>query len=265
MRSRQNTSHPAPAPRRSRRGGAVAALLLALAAVPSQAQAQELPAAADLVAAYQVAVGGADVLAGRTSVRSVGQFSMPSAGLVANFEAYAARPNRTAMRVTIPGFGEIRSGYTGEVGWSMNPAEGPRLLQGGEAVQAADEAAFESTLRTATSIASMTTVERTSLAGRDCYKVQLVWQSGRETFDCYSPETGLLVGTMSRQETNLGTLDAVTLYDDYREFGGVVMAGRITIQVMGLEQVITLSNVEFDVDADADLAPPAEILALIGG
>lgn len=248
----------------STRGLAFAMVLLALG-VPVVVESQELPAAADLIARYREAVGGAGVLDGRQSLRSTGQFSMPAAGLVADFEAHAARPNRTSMRVTIPGFGEIRSGYTGEVGWSMNPAEGPRLLQGGEAVQSADEADFESILRLPSSIASMTTVDRTSLAGRDCYRVRLVWVSGRETFDCYSPETGLLVGTMTTQETSLGTLDAVTLYDDYRDFDGVMMAGRVTIQVMGVEQVITVSEVQFDVAADEATAPPAEIQALIGG
>jgi hypothetical protein len=158
----------------------------------------------------------------------------------------------------------LRSGYTGDTGWSMNPAEGPRLLAGGEAVQAADEAAFESTLRTPAVIASATTVERTSLGGQECYKVLLVWHSGRETHDCYGVETGLLVGTMTRQETNMGTLDAVTLYDDYRSFDGVLMASRVTIQVMGVEQVITVDEVAFNEDVDDAVTPPAEIRALQG-
>jgi hypothetical protein len=246
------------------RGSALAMLLLVLA-VSVPAQAQDLPDAAVLLARYHEAMGGASALDGKTTVRSTGQFAMPAAGMVADFEAYAARPNRSAMRVTIPGFGELRSGYTGAVGWSMNPAEGPRLLQGAEARQTADEADFESMLRLPASIASMQTVERTSLAGRDCYRVRLIWKSGRETADCYSPDTGLLVGTTRRHESNMGTVDAVLLYDDYRMIDGVMMAGRITVQMMGVEQIFTFSDVHFNVDADAGLAPPAEIQALIDG
>jgi zinc protease len=241
----------------------LAAAALLSTALAATAQAQDLPAAADILARYQQALGGSDVLEGRTSMSAVGQFALPAAGLVASFESHAARPDRYIMRIEIPGFGEIRSGYTGEVGWSLNPTEGPRLMSGAEARQTADEAAFESSLRLPSSIASAETVELTRLAGRECYKVRLVWQSGRETYDCYSPETGLLVGTMGQQETAMGTVDAVTLYDDYRVFDGVRMPGRITIQTMGMEQVVTIDDVRFDGVADTTFEPPAQIQALI--
>jgi hypothetical protein len=244
--------------------GATALFALSLG-VTADLRAQDLPDARDIVARYQEAVGGATVLDGRTSMHARGQFSMPAAGLVAPFESFSARPNRVAMRIEIPGFGEIRSGYTGEVGWSMNPAEGPRVMQGAEAVQAADDAHFESTLRLPGAIESVTTVERTRLGGRDCIKVQVVWKSGRESFDCYSSETGLLVGTMTKQESPMGTIDAVTLYDDYRDFRGVRMASRITIQAMGVEQVLTLDEVSYDAVPDSAFEPPAQIKALIGG
>jgi hypothetical protein len=250
--------------RRIHRLCVIAAVAMAAAGGSAALEAQDLPEAGALIARYQQALGGVGALEGRNTMRATGRFSMPAAGLDAGFESYAARPNRTAMRVEIPGFGEIRSGYAGDTGWSMNPAEGPRLLTGGEAVQAADEAAFESTLRTSAVIASATTVERTSLGGQECYKVLLVWHSGRETHDCYGVETGLLVGTMTRQETNMGTLDAVTLYDDYRPFDGVLMASRVTIQVMGVEQVINVDEVAFNEDVEEAVTPPAEIRALLG-
>ncbi|HSJ06407.1 MAG TPA: hypothetical protein VK936_06885 [Longimicrobiales bacterium] len=242
---------------------AIAAVALMVAGGGDALRAQDLPEAEALIGRYQQALGGTGALDGRNTMRAKGRFSMPAAGLDAAFESYAARPNRTAMRVEIPGFGEIRSGYTGDTGWSMNPAEGPRLLESAEAIQAADEAAFESTLRTPQSIASATTVERTSLGGQECYKVKLVWHSGRETHDCYGVESGLLVGTMTRQVTNMGTLDAVTLYDDYRSFDGVLMASRITIQVMGVEQVITVDEAAFNEDVEEAVTPPAEIRALL--
>jgi hypothetical protein len=242
----------------------VAAALCAVAfATASPVQAQDLPAAQDVLARYHAALGGANVLEGRTAMAMTGQFALPAAGIVASFQSFRARPGRHAIQVEIPGLGELRSGYTGEVGWSMNPMEGPRLMSGGEARQTADEAAFESTLRLPSSIASAETVERTRLAGRDCIKVRLVWQSGRESFDCYSEETGLLVGSMGEQETSMGTVQTVTLFDDYRVFDGVRMATRVTIQTMGMEQVITVSDVSFDEVPDSAFEPPAQIRALI--
>jgi hypothetical protein len=61
----------------------------------------------------------------------------------------------------------------------------------------------------------------------------------------------------------MGNMEAVTLYDDYKVFGGLTMPTKITVQVMGFEQVVTVTEIKF-----ADLPPttfelPAEIKALV--
>jgi hypothetical protein len=245
------------------RPGVLAIALIAAGA--ASGAAQDLPEAGAVIARYQQALGGRDVLKAHRSMHAVGQVSMPAQGLTADFESFSARPNRSAMRVAIAGFGEIRSGFTGDVAWSLNPMEGPRVMDGKERDQAAEESVFESTLRPAALIESAEAVERTRIGGRECLKVKLVWKSGRETHDCYSEATGLLVGSLSRQESSMGVLDSVTLYEDYREFDGVLMPARITVQVMGMEQIITIRDVRFDAVPDEAFAPPAEIRALIGG
>lgn len=250
--------------RRAARRGALAALALLVAGSVDAVQAQDLPAADQLVARYHEAVN-AQALTQKQSMHSVGEFSMPAMGLSAPFEGFAARPNRASSRVPIPGFGEFLRGHTGEVAWSMDPMEGPRLIDGDQAREANDDAMFDSGLRPPELVASMTTVERTTLAGRDCFKVRVEWRSGRETFDCYSPETGLLVGTMSKQTSPMGEIDAIMLYDDYQDFGGIRLATRMTVQMLGNEQVITLREVTFDAVPDSAFEPPAEIKALIGG
>jgi hypothetical protein len=239
--------------------------VLLLAAGAAAGAAQELPEGRAVIARYQEAVGGRNVLDSYQTMHVVGDLSVPAQGLSAAFEAFGARPNRTATRVAIAGFGEMRSGFTGEVAWSLNPMEGPRIMEGREHAQTAEEAAFESNLRTDELIESATTVERTKLGGRDCLKVKLVWKSGRETHDCYSEETGLLTGSLAQQESSMGSLDTVTLYDDYRDFGGMLMPARVTLQIMGMEQIITISEIRFDAVDDAAFDPPAEIKALIGG
>jgi hypothetical protein len=249
-------------PSRLRRGAFAVVLLAAGAA---GAAAQDLPAADAVLARYQQAVGGADVLAAHSSMHSRGELSMPAQGLTADFEAFSARPNRSAMRVSIAGFGEIRSGFNGDVAWSLNPMEGPRVMEGKEKAQAAEESIFDSSLRLPSLIVGAETVERTKLAGRDCLKVRISWKSGRETHDCYSEETGLLVGAIATQESNMGVLESVTLYDNYREFGGVQMPTRVTVQVMGMEQIISIREVTFDSVDEAAFTPPAEIRALVGG
>lgn len=241
----------------------LAALPAIAAVLAAPAAAQDLPPAADLIARYQQAVGGKDALASKSHMRATGSFVIPGAGMEGAFEAFSARPNRSAMRVSISGLGEIRSGFDGTVAWSLNPMEGPRILEGSERAQTVDEADFDSMLRDLARLKTAETVELTRIGGRECYKVRIVWPSDRESFDCFSPESGLLVASLRRQESNMGTADVVTLYDDYKDFDGVRMPTRLTIQLMNIEQVLTFTDISFDNVSDEQFALPAEIRALI--
>ena len=79
-----------------------------------------------------------------------------------------------------------RRGYDGTTGWSINPMEGPRLVEGDELRQMRDDADRRALIRDAALIASMETVERTEMNAQACYRVRIVWKSGRETTDCYA-------------------------------------------------------------------------------
>jgi hypothetical protein len=233
-----------------------------LVLVPARATAQDLPDAKVVIARYVDAIHG-DVVRRHTSMRTTGSFSLPAMGTTGQLEIMQARPNHMVMSVNLPGLGEIRSGFDGEVGWSMNPMEGPRLLTGKELVQQSDDAAFESGLRDASLITSMETVAQSEVEGTSCYKLRIVWKSGRETLDCYAVDTGLLIATTSRNETVMGTVEATMLYSDYREFDGFRMPTRTRQRVMNQEFVMTITSVEFGTVSKTAFEPPPEVRALL--
>lgn len=238
-------------------------LLLVAPVMPLPVAAQALPTGQDVLLRYQQAIGGAAAFARHSSMHSTGEFSMPGAGITGAVEAFSARPDRSVTRVAIPGVGEIRSGFTNDVAWSVDPMQGPRLLQGSELMQARDEAQFESVLRPAGNFKTIETVEKTTVNEQECYLVRLVWNSDRETRDCFHAVTGLLLSSVARMESSLGAMDATTLYEDYREFGGILLPTRIRIQAMGVEQVLRITSIEFGAVPDERFIPPPEIQALI--
>lgn len=237
-----------------------AALVMCMLA--SAGHAQALPEAKQLIERYREVTGAAKY-ADLRSMHATGEFSIPAAGMTGELEVWSARPNRSALRVSIGGFGEVRSGYTGEVGWSMNPMEGPRLLSGAEGAQAADEAHFDSHLRPESLITSATTVEKTHMGGVECYKVKLVWKSGRETHDCYGVDSGMLVASTGKTESSMGAIESVILYTDIKEIEGIKVPTRMSTQMMGAEQIIVLKEIHFNKVDDAAFEPPAEVKALI--
>jgi hypothetical protein len=249
--------------RRARRGLLLGAVLCAVA-TPLAAQ-NALPPAEQLIARYVDAIGGRDAVLRPSSFRTTGTFEMPAAGMSARLEVITARPGRISSYIDIPGLGAMRSGYDGEVGWSVDPIMGARILSSGELSAMTDQANPLAMVRDASLFSSMETIERTEIGGEPCYKVRLVWNSGRQTYDCFSPQSGLLVATITSQESPMGTVEATSHFSEFREFGGIRYATRMVQRVMGQEQIMTVESVEYDVADDSHFELPAEIRALRDG
>ncbi len=152
---------------RAIRSSLVAAAVLA----PSLARAQALPPAKELIAKY-VAATGADSWKSHKSARMKGTMDMPAAGISASMEILHIFPSHVYTKVDVPGMGLMTSGFDGANAWSVNPMTGPRVLAGPEldAMRAeADPAA--SYTRQSAEISSSETIEKTTIAGQECYKV----------------------------------------------------------------------------------------------
>src|SRR3712207_4925228 len=110
----------------------------------SAAQAQSpatagLPAARTLIDRYVQAIGGRDAVLRHSTIRYVGTFEVPAAGVKGDLSVVQAAPNKTAVTMTMPGMGQMLQGYDGSVGWSVNPMQGPRVLEGKELEQLREE------------------------------------------------------------------------------------------------------------------------------
>ncbi|MBV6520781.1 MAG: hypothetical protein MNPFHGCM_00899 [Gemmatimonadaceae bacterium] len=238
-------------------------LVLAAAIAPSIGSAQGLPAAKDLIARY-VAETGADAWKSHKSSRMKATMDMPAAGMSASMEVLHVYPNRVFTKVDVPGMGMMTSGFDGENAWSVNPMTGPRVLSGPElAAVRAESDPSASYSRQSADITSSETVEKTTLGGQECYKVKHTWKSGKITFDCFSVTDGLMVATQSRQSTPMGELEMLTTLSAYKDFGGFKRPTTLTQEVMGQQQIITISAWEWDnVDAK-EMELPTEIKAML--
>ena len=242
--------------------GAILPLVAAVQVASAQATATALPPAATLLAKHAAAVGGPAYLSAK-SIVTKGAMSMPSAGINATFLMTQLTPNQMQMVTTIPGMGEVQVGFDGTNGWSSDPMQGPRVLAGGELDQMKDEADRRSNVRSAELFSAMETTKDTTMNSERCYLVKLTWKSGRQTTDCYSPTTGLLVGTLSTQKTPMGDVPVVTTFSDYKKFGGVTVPTKTVLEVMGQQQILTIASVDFGDGAGVVIAPPAAVAALI--
>jgi hypothetical protein len=226
--------------------------------------AQELPSAEVLIERYVEAIGGRDAHLAPTSMRQTGRVSIMEMGLEGTFEIVASAENRFRMAISIPGLGEILTGYDGETGWTTNPLIGPAIMQGAELATARDNASWRATLRDSDLIPVRETVEAATFEGESCWKVRLEWASGRESFDCYSQGTGLLVATEEVQISPMGSLPVTMVYGDYRDVQGMRIPGRLTQSGAGQTLVISIDSIELNAVEAAAFEVPATVRALVG-
>jgi hypothetical protein len=245
----------------------LAALLLAplYAQAPVKTEtAAALPDAREIINRHVKAIGGREAILAHPSMHATGTLSVASAGITGPMEIFgAANPNRVVVKTSVPGIGDIMEGFDGSHGWSVSPMTGPMLKVGKELTQTKLDADFYSELRDPKTYPEVKTLEKTTFDGRPCYKVSLKRIDGIEDFDFYDVATGLRAGSINTRETPNGVLTMTSMEGGYKKFGKLTQATAVTQQVMGVEQKITLTTVEYDTVPPTAFEPPAAIKALI--
>jgi hypothetical protein len=222
-----------------------------------------LPSARSLVDRHLAAIGGREAVLSHSSTRATGSFSVASAGMSGGLEVFAAKPDKSIVRIKIAGVGEIVEAFNGKHGWTTSPMTGPMLLEGKQLDEKRFDADYYSDLHDASRYESMTTVELTEFDNRPCYKVRLVRKNASEDFEFYDVKTGLKAGRIATRETPMGTVTGTSVETDYKKFGKLLLPTTVKNRLMGVEQVITIETVEYDAVSPSVFEPPAEIKALI--
>jgi hypothetical protein len=252
---------------------AALALASALAAAPAvhagQAPAAKtekaaaLPSARSIVDRHVQAIGGRKAILAHTSLHATGTMTVAGSGITGVLHVYGAKPNKSLVKIGLGGIGELLEGFDGTTGWTLNPVTGPMLAQGKELEEKKFDADFYSDLRESGRYVSMKTVEKTTFEGRPCYKLSLVRTSGDEDFDYYDVETGLKAGASGTRESPMGPLSVTQAHSDYKKFGDLLMPTTMKQTAMGVQQVLTITAVEFDNVPPSTFEPPAQIKALL--
>ena len=229
----------------------------------AKADQANLPSARSIVDRHVAAVGGKAALLAHSSSRATGTFTVASAGMTGAIEVFAAKPDKSLVKITIPGVGEVVEAYDGKNGWTMSAMTGPMLLEGKQLEEKRFDTDFFGELHDASRYESMTTVERADFDGRQCYKVRLVRKGGGEDFEFYDVETGLKAGRIATRETPMGTVTGTSTEGDYKKFGDLLQPTTVKNTMMGVQQLITLTSIEYDNVSPSVFDPPAQFKALI--
>jgi hypothetical protein len=248
-----------PANTRTRAVTLTAALIATLAPVPGGAQS--LPDARAVLARY-VQATNATKLAAQAGQHVKGTFSMPAAGFTGQREVFSDGKGRASQTITAPGIGELREGIDTAYAWSVDPYQGPKIIDGAEFGEMRERQDPRAMLRDPALVVGAESLRRDTVENQPCVKVKLTWKSGRSTTDCYSESTGLLVSSEGVQASPMGDLAYTILYSDYRTFEGITLPTRSVQRSAGTEAMTVITEIVFGPVDPAKLAPPPEIQAL---
>jgi hypothetical protein len=222
-----------------------------------------LPSARSIIDRHVKAIGGRDAILSHSSTHATGTLSIPSAGIAGTIEIVAAKPNKSVLKISLAGVGDVHEGFDGTTAWTLSPMSGPMVLEGKQLDEKRFDADYYAELHDDRRYESMTTVEQATFEGRPCYKLRLVRKGGGEDIEYYDVETGLKAGSHTTRETPMGTVTGTTVETGYRRFGNILQPSTIRQTVMGLQQVITLSSIEYDTVPDSAFELPVPIKALV--
>lgn len=235
--------------------------LMVAAGAPSLLPAQALPDARAVLRRY-VQATNATKLAAQAGQHVKGTFSMPAAGFTGQREVFSDGKGRASQTITAPGIGQLREGIDSSYAWSLDPFQGPKIIDGTEFAEMSERQDPRAMLRDPALVVGAETLRRDTVENQPCVKVKLTWKSGRSTTDCYSEGTGLLVSSEGVQSSPMGDLAYTILYSEYKSFDGITLPTRSLQRAAGTEALTVISEIVFGRVDPAKLAPPPEIQAL---
>jgi hypothetical protein len=217
----------------------------------ADAKAVALPALDDILAKHLQAVGGKEALEKITSRSMKGSFDLEAFGVTgAPVERYSKAPNKSAMKIDIPGFGVVTQVFDGSTGWDSTPMTGLRELSGAELAQMKRGSDFYADLNYKKYYAKMDVKSKEKVGSYETYVVEATPTEGSPEKLYFDVNTGLLVRRDAEEETPQGKMQFETYVDDYKVVDGVKIPHMIKRVNPAMTMVIKFTEVKNNVEID---------------
>ena len=223
-----------------------------------------LPTASDIFTKSIEAIGGEAAIRKHTSMVTKGTLSMPAAGMSGKLEIITLAPNKILTLMEFAGVGKITQGFDGTVGWSMNPMQGPSLIEGSMLEELKKSSDMYKDLDPSKIWSKAETKGAVNFGGVPCYEIAVTGGPGDGAV-YYEIQTGLTRGMMLTVESPMGKMPSTTMMSDYKEFDGVKIATRTDVEAMNMKQILVVDSVDYKSIDPAIFNLPPEIKALVSG
>ena len=231
-----------------------------LATAWAQDPAEPLKTAAAVLDRYKHALGGEEAIAKVQSETVRGEIEGAGVSGKTSF-TYYAKPFKTLMKVAPPDGKEILQGFDGSVSWAITP-QGASIDKDTPLDAVRRDADLQYPLHQPDYFQKLELAGVTDFEGHRCYWLHGTTHWGKDNNQFYDVQTGLLVGYRFEIDSASKAI-ATVVFDDYKNFGGPLVATKTTSRSGEQSQTFTYKSVSYEPLADSMFDLPPAIKALI--
>jgi hypothetical protein len=223
-------------------------------------QAAQLTTAAQVLDRYKQALGGERAIANVQSMTVRGEVESNATPGKATF-VYYAKPFRTLFKLTRQDGTQITAGFDGKVSWTMT-SKGAALDKGTPVDAIRRDADLQYALHQPDYFTKLEFAGISEFEGHRCYWLHGTTNWGKDNNQFYDVDTGLLAGYRFQSDDSSKTL-TFAIFDEYRRFGGPLIATRNTTRAGKNSRTFTYKSVSYEPVADSIFDLPPAVKALV--
>lgn len=236
------------------------AIAILASIVPVRAQVTQLKTAGAVLERYKSALGGVEAVKGVLSQTVHGKIEGTGMPGQTTF-VYYAKPFKSLFKVTRADGSQITAGFDGAISWRID-SKGASIDNQTAVDAARRDADLQYALHQPDYFKKLELAGVTDFAGHRCYWLHGTTNWGKDNNQFYDVETGLLAGYRFQADDSSKTV-AVAVFQDYKKFGGLLIATRRTTRVGEQSQTLIFESVSYEPIADSMFDLPAAVKALV--
>ncbi|MGE0127215.1 MAG: hypothetical protein AB7U82_03830 [Blastocatellales bacterium] len=193
-------------------------------AAKTDTKAAALPTVDDVLDKFVKAIGGKEAVEKATSRSMKGSFDIEAMNMTGTFEMIAKAPNKSAVKIDLPGFGVVNNVYDGTKAWSADPMQGLRELSGAELAAMKRRSDFYAEINYKKHYSKMEVKGKEKVGSYETYVIEATPVEGGPEKLYFDANTGLLVRHDMEVESPQGKMATESYMDDYKVVDGVKVA-----------------------------------------
>jgi hypothetical protein len=222
-------------------------------------QAAQLTTATQVLDRYKQALGGVEAIQKVQSMTVRGEMERTGMAGKATF-VYQAKPFKTLFKMTRPEGTETFAGFDGKVSWTIT-SKGVEIDKDTPLDAVRRDADLQYALHQPDYFRKLEFAGVTDFEGHRCYWLHGTTNWGKDNNQFYDVQTGLLVGYRFEDDASKATW--IVRFEDYKNFGGPLMATKNTSRSGDRSQTFTYESVSYAPLDDSIFELPLAVKTLV--